>query len=472
MISKIMNQTLVFVSNRSNRNTLLTVTLLSFFMGFFNGASLHETTVSVERIQKLILDGLVITKDPTLLENRESILDDYDNRISDEFTIPAGLRQRVGFWFDIYSRYDSNKKVIHHTRYPWIVFKVVDISDIINSDTPRVRWLRNVKADKFVTAEVEKFSTALNEIARTGTLDPANEYHRIVSDAMESLPGTPKSKAKEALDNIRVQTGQKNFFSEGLEVSPLYLQGMEEIFQNHNLPVELTRLPFVESSFNRHAVSKVGASGIWQFMDYTGKSFMTVNDHIDERKSPFKATVAAARLLKENHMILHRSWPLAITAWNHGPSGIRKAMKAANSKDISEIVNGYQSKTFDFASSNFYAEFLAALYTEKYKEQIFENLQYEKNLDLHTVRLARAIPAKDLLRRSGLAKEDFVLFNPDLNKALERNIPVPSGFSIMVDTPARQVLRKLITKDTRESKVAKISQSEISFNMESNTAKN
>jgi membrane-bound lytic murein transglycosylase D len=352
------------------------------------------------------------------------------------------------------------------------VFKVVDISVIINSDTPRVRWLRNVKADKFVTSEVEQIKAALNEVAKTGNVDPANEYQNAAMNAMTSLPGTPKSKAKEALNNLRVQTGQKNFFAEGIEVSPLYLPGMEEIFQNHKLPVELTRLPFVESSFNRHAVSKVGASGIWQFMDYTGKSFMTVNDHIDERKSPFKATVAAARLLKENHMILHRSWPLAITAWNHGPSGIRRAIKAANSKDISEIVNSYQSKTFDFASSNFYSEFLAALYTEKYKELIFENLQYEKNLDLHTVKLARSISAKELLRRSGLAKEDFVLFNPDLKKALDRNTAIPSGFSFMVDTPARQTLRSLITKDTRESKVTKISQSEVSFNTETNILKN
>jgi membrane-bound lytic murein transglycosylase D len=102
MISKIMYQTRIFVSNRSNRNTMLSVAVLSFFMGFLNATQLPEATEKVEKIQKMILEGLVVTKDATEPENREKILDDYDNRIAEDFTIPAGLRQRVGFWFDIY----------------------------------------------------------------------------------------------------------------------------------------------------------------------------------------------------------------------------------------------------------------------------------------------------------------------------------------------------------------------------------
>lgn len=437
--------------------------MLSLLIALFNSASFPFVVQQIKKIQRLILDGVVFSKDPDIVYQREEILDDYENRIGEDFTIPAGLRDRVGFWFDIYTRYDSNKKVVHHTLYPWVVFKVVDVTSIINSDTPKARWMRNVKADEFVTDEVQNIREALKEFARGAELDEEDEYQVLVAKALEALPGSLQNKAKEALKNVRVQTGQKNFFAEGIEVSPIYLSGMEEIFRDHKLPVELTRIPFVESSFNRHAVSKVGASGIWQFMDYTGKSFMTVNEHIDERNSPFKATSAAARLLKENHMILRRSWPLAVTAWNHGPSGIRRAMKAAESEDLSEIINNYQSRTFDFASSNFYCEFLAALYAEKYHEQIFKDLEYEKTLDLHTVKLARSISAKELLRRSGLAKEDFVMYNPDLKKALERNASIPSGFTLMVDTPARLVLKSLLTKDTRPDDT-KVSQSEVSYN--------
>lgn len=460
---KNVNITKNFFSKRSTRNIVGSLVTLSLLVALFNSASFPVVVQQIKKIQRMILDGVVFSKDPDIVYHREEILSDYQERIGEDFTIPAGLRDRVGFWFDIYTRYDSNRKVVHHTLYPWVVFKVVDVTSIINSDTPKARWMRNVKADEFVTDEVQNIREALKELARGAELDEEDEYQVLAAKALESLPGSLQSKAKEALKNVRVQTGQKNFFAEGIEVSPIYLSGMEEIFRNHKLPVELTRIPFVESSFNRHAVSKVGASGIWQFMDYTGKSFMTVNEHIDERNSPFKATNAAARLLKENHMILHRSWPLAVTAWNHGPSGIRRAMKAAESKDLAEIIGNYQSRTFDFASSNFYCEFLAALYAEKYHEQIFKDLEYEKTLDLHTVKLARTISAKELLRRSGLAKEDFVMYNPDLKKALERNASIPSGFTLMVDTPARLVLKSLLTKDTRPDDT-KVSQSEVSYN--------
>lgn len=436
--------------------------VLTVMIGLFNSTSYPVIVQQVKKIQRLILDGVVFSHDPDIVYHREEILNDYQNRIADDFNIPPNLRDRVGFWFDIYTRYDSNKKVVHHTLYPWIIYKVIDVSDIINSDTPKARWMRNLKADEFVSDEVQNLREALKNIARNGVADEGDEYQAAAAQALKALPGSLKENAQEAVKNLRVQTGQKNFFAEGLEVSPLYLSGMEEIFRNHKLPVELTRIPFVESSFNKHAVSKVGASGIWQFMDYTGKSFMIVSDHIDERHSPFKATDAAARLLKENHMILRRSWPLAVTAWNHGPSGLRRAMKAAESEDLGEIIANYQSRTFDFASSNFYCEFLAALYAEKYHDQIFQDLQYEKTLDLHTVKLARAISAKELLRRSGLAKEDFILYNPDLKRAVERNASIPRGFTLMVDTPARLVLKSLLTKDTRPDDT-KVSQSEVSF---------
>ncbi len=458
-----------FVSKRSTRNVAMSLVCMTALLFLFNSVNVP---VVVKHIQRLILDGVVFSKDPNIVYHREEILNDYENRISEDFTIPAGLRDRVGFWFDIYTRYDSNNRVVHHSQYPWIVFKVVDVTGIINAETPKVRWLRNVKADEFVADEVRNIRAALKELADGASVNEDNEYHTAIAKALESLPGALPEKAQEALKKVRVQTGQKNFFAEGLEVSPLYLSGMEEIFRNHKLPVELTRIPFVESSFNKHAISKVGASGIWQFMDYTGKSFMTVTDHIDERNSPFKATDAAARLLKENHMILRRSWPLAITAWNHGPSGIRRAMKAAGSEDLAEIVGNYQSRTFDFASSNFYCEFLAALYAEKYHEQIFKDLEYEKTLDLHTVKLARPIAAKELLRRSGLAKDDFILYNPDLRKAVERNTSIPTGFTLMVDTPARLVLKSLLTKDTRPSEDTKVSQSGVSFNSTSESLKN
>lgn len=392
---------------------------------------------------------LIIKKPmPSYDEAKLSALADTQDLIGDEFQISDLLKDRVSFWFDIYAKYDSNQRVIHHTLYPWIVYKVIDVSEIINAEIPKARWMRNQKAEDLVKKEVQAIRKALKKISQTGKANPKVEAEALVVEALKPLQGSLKINARKALKAVRTQTGQKNYFSAALEVSPLYLSGMEEIFEQHRLPKELTRLPFVESSFNKHAVSRVGASGIWQFMDYTGKSFMTVNKYIDERKSPFKATQAAAKLLKENHLILKKSWPLAVTAWNHGPPGVRRSIKKTKSTDLGKILS-HPAKTFDFASTNFYAEFLAALYVEKYHDQLFQDLSYEETLDLHAVRLAKPTATKKLYELSGLSQEDFLFFNPDLRNALKHNSQIPKGFTVMVDTPARALLASLLTKETR-----------------------
>lgn len=379
--------------------------------------------------------------------DRDQVLNDHENRIADEFSIPAGLRGRVGFWFDVYTKYDSNRRVIHHSRFPWIIYKVIDVSPIIFSDTPKFRWMRNEKADKFVKAEVSKIRKALSSIARKKDLGKLNEYESIVVGALSKLDGPVQKNARLAADNVRIQTGQKDFFISGLEVSPRYLGTMEKIFESHRLPTELTRLPFVESSFNKHATSKVGASGIWQFMGNTGRKFMRVDDNIDERRSPFKSTEAAALLLKENHLILHKSWPLAITAWNHGPSGVRRAMRAAGSQDLSVIVAKHRSKSFDFASSNFYSEFLAALHAEKYNDLIYGPITQAKAWDLHSVKLRRSVAPREIIRLSGLSSEDFLLMNPDLRKAVERNRNLPAGLKLLVPEEAKAGIERLIATE-------------------------
>lgn len=369
--------------------------------------------------------------------DRELVLNDFENRIADEFAIPANLRDRVGFWFDVYTKYDDNRRIIHHARFPWVIYQVVDVSPIINSDTPKRRWMRNEKADKFVQSEANKIRAALVSLAHKRSAGKLNATEQMVADALKALGPDVRKNARNAVGETRVQMGQKNFFEEGLEISPRYLGAMEKIFQKNKLPVELTRLPFVESSFNKHATSKVGAAGLWQFMGNTGRKFMIVNDSIDERRSPFKATEAAARLLKENHMILHRSWPLAITAWNHGPGGIRKAAKAAGTRDLGSIVKSYRSKSFDFASSNFFCEFLAALHAERYNDIIFGDIPRETALEVHVVRLPRAVRVSELIRVSGLSRDEFLLVNPDLRAATKSNAYLPAGFRLHVPSRAR-----------------------------------
>ncbi|MBX3040964.1 MAG: transglycosylase SLT domain-containing protein [Bdellovibrionaceae bacterium] len=375
--------------------------------------------------------------------DREGILSDRDARISELFHVPLDLRDRVGFWFDIYTKHDSNRRIIHHAVYPWIVFKVIDVSFIINSDQPSRRWMRNEKADKYVKAETEAIRVALRQLSKKGRA-PQTDLEKQVAQALLPLGGTLSAQARRASKEVRVQTGQKEHFTEGLRISQRYMGPMEQILESHRLPTELSRIPFVESSFNKQATSKVGASGIWQFMGNTGRKFMRVDDLIDERRSPLKATEGAARLLKENHMILHRSWPLAITAWNHGPPGVRRAIRATGSKDLPVIVSKYRSKSFDFASSNFYSEFLAALHAEKYSAEIFGSLIREDEISVSIIKVPRRTQMARIIEISGLSMEEFLRINPDLSSSLRKRGVIPAGFRLHIPSDSKEAVEKLL----------------------------
>src|SRR5439155_792023 len=112
--------------------------------------------------------------------------------------------------------------------------------------------------------------------------------------------------------------------------------------------VEGARLPHLESSFDLRAYSKAGAAGIWQFIPATGRRFMRVDALVDERRDPFASTRAAALYLREVHRLLN-SWPLAITAYNHGPQGMARAVRQVGTTDIASIIRQYDGMAFGFA---------------------------------------------------------------------------------------------------------------------------
>ena len=379
----------------------------------------------------------------TLVFDRDAVLLDHSTRIGEDFHVPPELKDRVGFWFDVYSKYDSNHRIIHNSMYPWIVYKVVDVSYIVDSDVPAHLWMRRMKADLLVKKEALQIRATLSRLAHRKTFNKLNEQEQALADQLAPLGGNLRRQAMLALHSVRVQTGQKDFFTSGLEVSNRYLSQMEKIFKAHKMPVELTRIPFVESSFNKKATSKVGASGIWQFMNGTGRKYMMVDGAIDERVSPYKATEAAARLLKENHLILYHSWPLAVTAWNHGPTGLRKAISHAGSKDLGKIIARYHSRSFDFASSNFYSEFLAALHAERYSDEIFGNIEREPYVELEVVKLARSVRFSELLKVSGLSRDEFLSSNPELANVAKKNLLLPRGFRLHIPESALENLQSL-----------------------------
>jgi LysM repeat protein len=215
---------------------------------------------------------------------------------------------------------------------------------------------------------------------------------------------------------LRFQLGQRDKFIQGIYYSGRYLRDMEKVFHEAGLPIEITRLPFVESSFNVKARSRVGASGIWQFMRYTGRKFMRVSGTSDERNDPMKATRAAARMLRINYEML-QNWPLAITGYNHGPAGVARMVKKYKTEDISELVDERNGR-FGFASANFFASFLAAVHVEREAEKYFGKVYWDSPVDTEEVIAERPVNKKMLL----------TWFNGDLEKAKEHNLHLTRTF--------------------------------------------
>ncbi len=147
-----------------------------------------------------------------------------------------------------------------------------------------------------------------------------------------------------------------------LGASNFYMPIFEEALEAYNLPLELKYLPVIESALNPKAVSRVGATGLWQFMLNTGKRYgLEVNTLVDERRDPVKASYAAARYLSDLYRIFD-DWNLVIAAYNCGPAKVNKAIhRAKGSADYWSIYPYLPKETRGYVPA-----FIAANYIMNY----------------------------------------------------------------------------------------------------------
>jgi membrane-bound lytic murein transglycosylase D len=346
-----------------------------------------------------------------------------------EFQVPEKLRARVNFWKDIFTKYGRGSFVVHHRHYPQIVFMVVDLTNELETlDRISFDNIKRSSEKKYV----EEVRRAIELLARGE--QPTTYLQKFISRRMEFL-GPGSNKYKDILDNdlIRTQTGIKEKFAESIQRSGRYLPLIENIFiKDYNMPVELTRLPFIESSFDYTAYSSVGAAGIWQFMPRTGRLYMTVGKSVDERRDPLESSRAAARYLREAYNRLN-SWPLAITSYNHGVAGVANKVSRAGTSDISALIEGGGERVFGFASSNFYPEFLAALEIYDNYRAYFPGLRIEQPIRAREVLVQKPIFAHEIAQQLKINMADL----KEVNYALMPNIwsgraKIPSGYRLKV----------------------------------------
>ena len=333
------------------------------------------------------------------------------------FPIPAELQRDVDFWVSIFSQYTTEQGVLHDNRNLVIVYERIDLPATMDR---RERQRR-------VAARRERVQATLRSLAQ-GKRDNLN------ADEARVLALWPADVSNETLSaassRIRYQQGLRDRFQQGLVRSGRWREHIEREFTALGVPIDLAALPHVESSYNPDARSHVGASGIWQFTRSTGRRFMRIDHVIDERNDPFEATRAAGKLLAYNYS-LTGNWPMAITAYNHGLAGARRAMREFGDMAYADILRNYDGRTFGFASRNFYVAFLAARQVDQNAEQYFSGVVQEQPTDYAIIRVPAYIPANDLAAALGVSAKQLAAHNPALQETIwQGSKHVPKNFNV------------------------------------------
>ncbi len=340
----------------------------------------------------------------------------------DPFPVYEELQGHVDFWVRVFSEWDLDQIAVHDMDYPAIVYEVVPLAG-------RREFPYTEEQEDYVEDVREKWEKRLENLEKK-----IEDGKRLKRDdkalvlMITDVAGTDG--VRDAHERVRTQRGLRERFARGIEISGRYMDRFREIFREEGLPEDLAFLPHVESSFQVDAHSSAGAVGVWQFTRGTGRQYMTISSTVDERRDPVTATHGAAAYFRDAHDLLG-NWALVLTSYNHGLHGMRRAQEKYGN-DFVRIVREYRSRTFGFASQNFYAEFLAARKIAREPSLYFpEGLDAEPPLRLDAVVLERRRSPSRLAKDYNLPVAELAALNPAwTQRAVERGHALPVGVTV------------------------------------------
>ncbi len=230
----------------------------------------------------------------------------------------------------------------------------------------------------------ESFETNLDSLINLWYVKNSikTDYNSHNKDSIDGIPEFPDSIYIERLQNIpsiidlsynkivrnyiHVYTKQRRENVEAMiGVSDYYFPKIEEIFESYGIPTELKYMAVIESALNPRAVSRVGATGMWQFMYGTARMYdLTVNSYVDERRDPIKSAHAAALFMKDLYAMFN-DWTLVIAAYNCGPGNVNKAIRrSGGNRDFWKIFYRLPRETRGYVPA-----YIAASYTFNYYQE-------------------------------------------------------------------------------------------------------
>lgn len=226
-----------------------------------------------------------------------------------------------------------------------------------------------------------------------------------------------------------------------LTKSQFYFPLFEQELDNYNVPLEVKYLAIVESALDPKAKSRVGATGLWQFMYGTGKMYnLDVSSYVDERSDPINATIAAAKYLKKLHAI-YDDWDLALAAYNSGPGNVNKAIRRSGGhKNFWNIRQHLPRETAGYVPA-----FLATMYVFEYAEE--HGLRSKKTdrpyFETDTIHVKNLITFNQVSEMVGISVDELEVLNP----AYKLNIiPKVEGKNYTLRLPTKH-LGKFVTNE-------------------------
>jgi len=326
--------------------------------------------------------------------------------------------------------------------------------------------------DESVISEESYFSDGFDLIARYDSITqldflfengfsdwPPDEYEE--SSISDSLINSQIQKlneltpmeflyTKDVASFIKLYSVRKRRLTEKtMGLADLYFPIFEEMLDRYDIPAELKYLPIVESGMNPKARSRVGATGLWQFMYRTGRSYgLEVNSYIDERRDPYLATEAACRYLKFLHNI-YDDWSLALAAYNAGPGNVNKAIRRSGGKKSYWEIRRYLPRE----TRSYVPAFIAVNYVFAYPEDynLIKNPVKIEYSYTDTVHVNQRVIFEYLSAYTGVDKDMLGFLNPMYRRQV---IPKNAEESYAIVLPKERIPVFIINVDSIYAKSA------------------
>ncbi len=215
---------------------------------------------------------------------------------------------------------------------------------------------------------------------------------------------------------VYFSTERKGVISKYLSRSTRYLPLIREIFQEYGLPEDLAYIAMIESGFNPYAYSHAHAGGMWQFIQGTGRRYgLAINNYVDERRDPVKATHAAAKYLLDLYKQFG-SWYLAAASYNCGEGRVQREIQSSNHKNFWELSDNQRLPT---ETKNYVPQMIAATIIAKNPKKFgFTKVPYLPSLQYETVKVTEPTSIRAASLACNVPVEEIEMLNPELRRGM------------------------------------------------------